>query len=426
MRFLVTEMNSAESRHMPHRDPTRYDLIIAGAGMVGVTFALACALVGLKVVIIDSQVAEAELPDGYDLRVSAITLASRAIFRNLGMWGNLERRRVCPFREMDVWDPRGFGTVHFDAAEIGEAELGYIIENRAIVHAAQTRLTGFPSVRFVCPAELSAVAFDHTGVAATVSTGEVLTASLVVGADGARSRVRELAGIQSRGGSYDQIAIVATVRTSVPHGETARQAFLASGPLAILPLCDPRLSSIVWSCDSGYGNDLMGLEEAAFCSELQKRFDGRLGETRLVGARAAFPLTFAHAERYVDPRLALIGDAAHCVHPLAGQGVNLGLLDAAALADVVATAFRSGLDIGSYAVLRRYERWRRGDNLMMLGVTDTFKRAFGVDYGPLRVARNIGLLAADVLGPLRRLVMRRAVGLEGDLPPLARGRGAQG
>ncbi len=385
------------------------DLVIVGAGMVGATLALACGQAGMRVVIVDSQAPATDFPDEYDLRVSAITLASREIFRNLGIWQDLVQRRVCPVREMYVWDARGSGAIHFDAAELGEAQLGYIIENRAIIHAAHTHIARLPVVSLMCPATLVAIEVREAGVTATLSDGTALTAQLVVGADGAESRVRKLAGIDSRSGSYDQIAIVATVRTSAPHGEVARQVFLASGPLAFLPLCDPNLSSIVWSCDSRYGKSLLDLEDGAFRQELGA-----------VSARAAFPLGFAHAQHYVDARVALVGDAAHRVHPLAGQGVNLGLLDAATLAEVIGNAFRLGRDIGTSGVLRRFERWRKGDNLMMLAVTDIFKRAFGMDYWPIRAARNFGLTAADVLVPVKRLVMRRAVGLEGDLPPLAK------
>ncbi|MDA8364369.1 MAG: UbiH/UbiF/VisC/COQ6 family ubiquinone biosynthesis hydroxylase [Gammaproteobacteria bacterium] len=413
-------MNGAESHRLRNEAGADCDLLIVGAGMVGATLALACGMAGMRVVIVDSQAPAADIQEEYDLRVSAITLASRAIFRNLSMWDDLVRRRVSPMREMYVWDPRGSGTVHFDASDIGEAQLGYIVENRVIAHVAQSHLARFPTVNLVCPAAPVAVEFHDAWVKVILSDGKVFTAKLVVGADGAQSRVRELAGIDSRGGSYDQIGIVATVRTSVPHGEAARQAFLASGPLAFLPLCDPALSSIVWSCDSRRGQQLLELGDDAFCRELQSNLDDRLGEVRMASARAAFPLGFAHAERYVDARLALVGDAAHRVHPLAGQGVNLGLLDAAVLAEVVGTAFRSNRDIGSYAVLRRYERWRKGGNLMMLAATDAFKRVFGLDYPPVLAARNIGLAVADVLGPVKRRIMRYAVGLEGDLPPLAR------
>ncbi len=396
------------------------DLVIAGAGMVGATLALACGQAGMRVVIVDSQVPAADFRDEYDLRVSAITLASRAIFRNLGMWQDLVQRRVCPLREMYVWDARGPGAIHFDAAELGEAQLGYIIENRVVMYAAHTHIARLPAVSIKCPVMLDAIEMREAGVAVTLSDGTVCTAQLVVGADGAESHVRGLAGINSRGGSYDQIAIVATVRTSMPHGEAARQVFLASGPLAFLPLCDPSLCSIVWSCDTRYGKSLLDLEDSAFRQELQASFGDRLGAIEWVSARAAFPLGFAHAERYVDTRVALVGDAAHRIHPLAGQGVNLGLLDAAALAEIVGGAFQLDRDIGASGVLRRYERWRKGGNLMMLAVSDAFKRAFGTDYWPVRAARNFGLTVADSLGPVKRLIMRRAIGLEGDLPPLAR------
>ncbi len=413
-------MNRMGSQRVGREATTDCDLVIVGAGMVGATLALACEQAGLRAVIVDSQVPEADFSDEYDLRVSAITLASRAIFQNLGIWQDIVQRRACPLREMYVWDVQGFGAIHFDAAEIGQAQLGYIIENRTIIHAAHAHIARLPDVRFICPANLKEISVREEGVTVTLADGTTLTALLVVGADGAESRVRQLTGIDSHSGSYDQIAIVATVRTSVPHEEAARQVFLPSGPLALLPVCDPNLCSIVWSCDSLYGQSLLGLEDDAFRQELQERFGNRLGKIEVVSLRASFPLSFAHAEHYAEARVALVGDAAHRVHPLAGQGVNLGLLDAASLAEVVGSAFRMDRDIGAIGVLRRYERWRKGGNLTMLLVTDVFKHAFGVDYWPIRVARNFGLTAADVIMPVKRLVTRRAVGLEGDLPALAK------
>ncbi len=396
------------------------DLLIVGAGMVGAVLALACGQAGLRVIVVDSQISAPPPPGGYDLRVSAFTLASRAIFRNLGIWDDLVARRVCPFREMQVWDSRGSGAIHFDAADLGEAQLGYIIENAAIAHAAHAHISRLPTVRYLCPVDLVRLEVNDAWVTAVLSDGKPVTAGLVVGADGGRSQVRRLAGIDSRSGSYGQVAIVANVHTSVPHGEIARQVFLAGGPLAFLPLCDANLSSIVWSCDSGHATSLLGLEDTAFCRQLEEQFGDSLGRIGPVGARAAFPLGFAHADHYVATRVALVGDAAHRVHPLAGQGVNLGLLDAAALAEVTKNAFRCGRDIGAFGTLRRYERWRKGANFMMLEVTDAFKRVFGTDSPPVRAARNFGLTAADAIVPVKRLIMRRAVGLDGDLPPLAR------
>jgi len=399
---------------------TDYDVVVVGGGMVGAVFALACGEAGLRVAIIESQLPVVEPGDQYDLRVSAITLASRAIFDNLGVWQDIARRRVSALQEMYVWDAGSSGTVHFDAAELGEAELGYIVENRVIVEATRMRIAQQANITLLCPADLAGIEVGETGALATLTNGSVLKALLVVGADGTESCVRKCAGIKTHGWSYDQIAIVATVRTDGNHNHAARQIFLPTGPLAFLPLCDPNLSSIVWSCDTQRARALLDLDHDAFRQALQMNFGDTLGEIVSVSVRASFQLGLGHAERYVDARLALIGDAAHRVHPLAGQGVNLGLLDAATLAEVVSGARSAGRDIGALRVLRRYERWRRGSNLTMLAVTDAFKRGFGTSHWAIRRLRNIGLAAADSLGPVKRLIMQRAVGLVGDLPRLAR------
>ena len=399
---------------------TDYDVVVAGVGMVGAVFALACAREGLRVAVIERQELMPQPDEKFDLRVSAITLASRAIFENLGLWQEMPQSRIGPLREMYVWDSLGSGAVHFDAADLGEADLGYIIENRLIVEAARAQLALQAGITLICPA--TPVGFSATVDAAEVwlADGTVLRTLLVVGADGADSHVRELAGITIRGWSYGQVAIVATVKTDRPHNHVARQIFLPTGPLAFLPLADPEYFSIVWSCDTQRANCLLGLDDSRFLQALKEAIGTAPGEILSIGRHAGFPLSLGHATRYVDERVALVGDAAHRVHPLAGQGVNLGLLDAATLAEVIVGARRSGRDIGALRVLRGYERWRRGGNLAMLAVTDAFKRGFGSDDRVIRQLRNIGLTLADRLTPVKRQIMQRAMGLAGDLPQLAK------
>jgi 2-octaprenylphenol hydroxylase len=249
--------------------------------------------------------------------------------------------------------------------------------------------------------------------------GREFPTRLLVGADGAQSKVRQLAGIDTRGWNYEQKAVVGNVRTAEPHQATAWQRFLPTGPLAFLPLQDGRCS-IVWSTTPEQVDALLALDDAAFAEALAEAFDRRLGEIIEVGPRGAFPLRLQHTRDYVKPGLALIGDAAHVVHPLAGQGVNLGLLDAATLAEVILDAITAGQEIGAFRVLRRYERWRKGDNLLMLGVMDGFKRLFSNPLPPVQLLRNLGLNLTDAAGPLKNLIARRAMGLEGDLPRLAR------
>ena len=396
-----------------------YDIVIVGGGMVGNTLACALGDSSVRVALIESQAAPVEALGDYDVRVSAITLASRALFENTAVWEAMRTRRVSPLREMHVWDSQGSGTIHFDAAELGEAELGYIIENRVIVAATLERLRQFGNVDLRCPSVVSALHPESAHVSVELESGESLTAGLVVGADGAHSSIREWAGIHIRGWSYQQTAIVATVKTERPHLACAYQIFLPTGPLAFLPLNDG-LSSIVWSCDQGRAEQLLQLEDQVFMRELSAAFGDRLGAMESVSRRVGYPLSLAHADHYIGERIALVGDAAHRVHPLAGQGVNLGLLDAASLAQVLLEARADKKDIGARAVLRRYERWRKGDNLAMLAVTDAFKRGFGSQRWPLVPLRNAGMGLADRLGPVKQLIMRHAVGLDGDLPELAR------
>lgn len=403
---------------------TDYDLLIAGGGMVG--SALACALgdADLKIAVLEGAPLERIRPGAtLDSRVSAISHASQRIFSAVGAWDGMTAWRVSPFRDMRVWDATGFGRIHFDSTAIGEALLGWILENRVIQFALLERAQQLPTVELLCPAMLETVQrLDEGRWRVRLNDGRELTTRLLVGADGAESKVRQLAGIKTSGWGYGQKAVVANVRTAEPHQETAWQRFLPTGPLAFLPLADGRCS-IVWATLPEQADALLALNESAFVRVLAEAFDRRLGAIVEVGPRAAFPLRLQHTHAYVQTGLALIGDAAHVIHPLAGQGVNLGLLDAATLAEVILDAVAAGHDFGSLKTLRRYERWRKGDNLLMMGVMDGFKRLFGTSLPPARLLRNIGLNLTDAAGPLKNLIARRAMGLEGDLPRLARAAG---
>jgi 2-octaprenylphenol hydroxylase len=400
-----------------------YDVVIVGGGMVGA--ALACAFGGsaLKVAVIERQTFSEIASGEYDLRVSALTLATRAMLEALGAWHGIERRRYAAVTAMQVWDAGGRGEVRFDAAEIGEPYLAFIVENNVIVAALHERVQAHTNVHWVSGAIADVKLGDDAQLA--LADGRELRARLVVAADGAASAVRERLNIPVRALDLRQQGIVATVRTARAHDDTAWQRFLPTGPLAFLPLPDPHTSSIVWSADQVRAEQLAALDDGAFVAALTDAFGDRLGAIESVGARAVFPLALAHAERYVTERVALIGDAAHTVHPLAGQGVNLGFLDAAALAEVVLAAVQERRDIGSRHVLRRYERWRKGDNLAMIAVTGGFKLLFGNAWPLLTGLRNAGLSATDRIAPLKGAIMRRACGLTGDLPELARrGRGS--
>ena len=398
-----------------------YDLVIAGGGMVGSTLACALRDADLKIALLESAPLERIRPgEETDLRVSAVNRASQRIFAAVGAWSGMTAWRVSPFRDMRVWDAGGFGQIHFDSATLGEPLLGWIIENRVIQYALLERVRQLPAVDLLCPAALeTAWPKDAGGWRVRLTDRREFTTRLLVGADGAQSKVRELAEIDTRGWSYHQKALVANVRTAEPHQETAWQRFLPTGPLAFLPLHDGRCS-IVWSTTPEQADQLLALDEYDFAHMLTEAFERRLGEIVQVGPRGAFPLRLQHARAYVKPGLALIGDAAHVVHPLAGQGVNLGLLDAATLAEVLLDGLAAGHEVGTLRVLRRYERWRKSDNLPMLGIMDGFKRLFGNSLPPVRLLRNLGLNLTDAAGPLKNAMARRAMGLEGDLPKLAR------
>ncbi|MDH5512873.1 MAG: UbiH/UbiF/VisC/COQ6 family ubiquinone biosynthesis hydroxylase, partial [Gammaproteobacteria bacterium] len=367
---------------------SNYDIVIVGGGMVGA--ALACTLgnSALKVALLD-RAPVAHPPDqGYDLRVSALTLAARALFENLGAWDGMARRRVAPVREMQVWSGAGNGSIHFNAAEIGEPALAYIVENSVIQLALIERLHQFTNVHHLCPVEVTDITLADNGAVVTLKDGRSLSAKLLVGADGANSEVRRAAGIETQSLDLHQKGIVATVTTEQPHAATARQVFLTTGPLAFLPLDEPHTCSIVWSADSARADQLLALDDAAFILELQKSFGDSLGLIQKISPRAAFPLALSHARAYTAAHLALVGDAAHTVHPLAGQGVNLGFLDAATLAEVLLDATAKQKDIGAHEVLRRYERWRKGDNLAMVSITGGFKYLFGNDLPVVSQLRN--------------------------------------
>ncbi len=395
-----------------------YDVAIIGGGMVGAT--LACALGGskLRVAVVEPVAAPRQFPaDDFDIRVSAITRATQHVFAAVGAWDGMVTRRVQPYEAMHVWDALGGGAIHFDCTELGEPDLGHIIENRVILAALLDRLGAFDNIDFLCPASATGLTLGEDAAQLFLADGRTIEARLLVGTDGITSWVREQAGIDSTGWAYDQSAVVATVKTSQHHQNAAWQRFLPSGPLAFLPL-PGGYSSIVWSTSHEQAEALRTLPASQFLDQLQQALGDTLGRMESVGPRGVFPLRLQHADQYVRPRLALAGNAAHALHPLAGQGLNIGILDVAALAEVLHSSGRK--DIGSLGLLRRYERWRKGDNIAMVGAMDMFKRLFSNDKVPLVQLRNAGLSLADRLHPVKNFFMRRGMGLAGDLPPLAR------
>ena len=403
-----------------------YDIIIVGAGMVGATLACALGQQGFRIALVEAVKPDFNWPENsVDQRVSAITCASQKIFESIGVWETMTQQRVSPYQEMRVWDATGSGSIHFDSAELGVPLLGHIVENRVTVFALHQQLATLKEVTLLTPAMITELDIDDDKAQVTFDDGEKLTASLVVAADGSRSKLRELAGIETSGWSYNQNGVVAHITTSKSHQNTAWQRFMPDGPLAFLPLADGS-SSIVWSTTPEHADALLALDEKDFLDELQQSFGDSLGRMLSCGPRAAFPLRMQHAKAYTLPRLALLGDAAHTVHPLAGQGVNLGLADAASLAEVLVKARQQHKDIGEHKILRRYERWRKGENLAMIATMDGFKRLFGSTKPAIKWVRNLGLGLTDSTTPIKNLIMRQAMGLEGDLSRLAKGQSITG
>ncbi len=392
---------------------------IAGGGMVGCALAAGLALQGFRVALVEQREPAHDWPaDEVDLRVSALTRASQRLLQNLGAWPRMQSLRVSPYRGMEVWDAGGHGRIRFDAAEIGEPDLGHIVENRVTQLALWERLIGLDEVTLICPDSVTAMRLDGERPVLELDSGGFVSADLLVAAEGANSPLREMAGIGSSGWAYDQHAIVATIRPERHHGEVARQRFMPTGPLALLPIDDGRCS-IVWSTSPDQARRLMDLDDAAFCDALTAASEQVLGRIERVGPRGVFPLRLRNADHYVQHGLALVGDAAHGIHPLAGQGVNLGFLDAATLVDVLVQARDAGRPLGSLKTLRRYERARRSADMEMLALMDLFKRLFSNDIPSLRLLRNLGLSLANASGPLKQMVVRRAMGLSGELPSLA-------
>ncbi len=395
-----------------------FDVVINGGGMVGLALALALRSTGLRIAVVEARTSRPWDATGMDNRVSSLTLASQRILERLGVWPRLAESRISPFEAIHAWDVGG-GQVRFHAADLGEPWLGHIVEN-GLLQQALHREAAAGDIALLCPATIDAATRDADGqVQLRLEDGRRMSCRLLVGADGARSAVRDWAGIAVRRHGYGQQGLVATVRFEQTHGLVARQRFLAGGPLALLPLADGRCS-IVWSQPEHEAEARLALDDATFHQELEAASEGVLGPVVESESRAAFPLQALHASQYVRPGFALVGDAAHVVHPLAGQGVNLGLLDAAALAQLIGDATAAGRDPLGPGTLRRYERWRRGDNALMLATMDGFHWLFS-NRDPLRrLARNAGFDLTDRLPPVKRRLMAHAVGLRGDLPALAR------
>ena len=401
--------------------PERYDLLIVGGGIVGATLAGLLDGLDLRIALVEQR-----LPDEggmafaaeslrFDPRVSALNEASRQVLGEIGVWEEIEAIRCCEYREMRVWDAEGTGAIHFSATALGAENLGTIVENSIVLARLHARLRQQENLELVAPFSGAALEAGAGRAILTDETGRKLGARLLVGADGGNSAIRRLAGISGSEREYGQAALVTTVRTSRSHGHTAWQRFLDTGPLAFLPLAaaddsEFRHSSIVWSTTPGDAEELCALAEEPFRERLAAAIEYRLGEVEYCDRRFRFPLLARHAENYVKNNIVLAGDAAHTIHPLAGQGVNLGIQDAAALAKELRAGRAAGRKLDDPIPLSRYQRRRRGDNLAALWTVEGLHRLFGASDPPLRWLRNAGLRLVNRATPLKNHLARRAIG----------------
>ncbi|MCG9722657.1 FAD-dependent oxidoreductase [Shewanella sp. Isolate7] len=396
-----------------------YDVAIIGGGMVGLATAIGLGQEGLRVVVIDAGETQAVSGEAR-LRVSAINKASQRLLTHLGVWAYIDESRVGPYQKMAVWDKDSLGKIGFDAHSISEQTLGSIIENDNISHALATRASELGEVTHLENHRLEKIAFGEREAWLTLDNGDNLSAALVIGADGANSWVREQCKIPMTFWDYGHHAIVASIRTELPHNATARQVFLSDGPLAFLPLFEKDLCSIVWSVPPAKAQTLLEGDKIQFERSLTAAFDGKLGMCTLESEPQAFPLRMRYARHFARHRLVLAGDAAHTIHPLAGQGVNLGFLDAAAIIETLSELKAKGKDIGDYANLRPLERWRKADALEMIAAMEGFKRLFEGSNPVKKAFRDLGLNLVDNLSPVKTLFMQQAMGNKTRLPELCK------
>lgn len=396
------------------------DIAIIGGGMVGLALAAAFKESELRVAVIEGRVPETQLGELPDVRVSALSRSSEIMLRKLGAWQGIIERRAAAYQSMEVWEQDSFAHINFDAASMAQDNLGHIVENRVIQLALLEQVEKMDNVTLLMPAQCHSMAVGESEVWLSLDNGQALTAKLVVGADGANSWVRQQQDIPLTHWDYGHTAIVANVRTMEAHDSVARQIFTPDGPLAFLPMSQGDMSSIVWSCEPDRAQALMALSDEQFNKALTSEFDVRLGLCEVVGERFAVPLKMRYARDFVRERVALVGDAAHTIHPLAGQGVNLGLLDAASLAQEVLALWRSGQDIGAQRNLRCYERWRKAEAAKMIAAMQGFRDLFAGQNPLKKLLRGVGMTVAGNLPGAKGEIMQYALGLKGELPDLAR------
>jgi 2-octaprenyl-6-methoxyphenol hydroxylase len=446
-----TPKTGIPGKHLPDAAPARLtcDIAVIGGGLAGMTLAIACGMNGIRTILVEAEAVPDLTDQRYDGRSSAIAYGSQQVLAAIGAWSYLQNQAQ-PILDIRVTDSGGFQRdarraggisphfVHYNHRDLPAAEsiggseqppFGYIVENRASRIGLIRQLQQTRGVTHLAPVTASSVDLRADGATVMLADGREIETRLVVAADGRRSALRDFAGIGSNEFDYHQTAIVCTVSHERDHRGVAHEHFLPAGPFAMLPMTDApddtgqmrHRSSIVWTEDPRLVKMLLGLNDENFGAEIERRFGLSLGRVRPMGPRFAYPLKLLVAERYLGNRLVLVGDAAHGIHPIAGQGFNLGVRDVAALAEVLVDAQRLGQDLGSPVVLERYARWRRFDNLLLAGVTDGLTRLFSNDLAPVRLLRGIGFALFNKLPPVKRIAMRHAMGLVGDLPKLVRG-----
>jgi 2-octaprenylphenol hydroxylase len=396
-----------------------YDLTIVGGGIVGLTLAASLADSALSIALIETK-NRPILPANPANRVSAISFASKKIFENLSVWQQLDSGRITAYDSMLVWDKDSFGKIEFSAQQVGYSELGYIIENDHLSLALLDTVQKQKNVSFYSPDSLNDIVFGEGEAWLTLHSGKTLTSKLVVGADGANSWLREKSTIPLTFWDYQHHALVATIKTELPHEHCARQIFTPDGPLAFLPLFEQNLCSIVWSVSPEKAEQLKNLTAVEFNKQLSRNFDNRLGLCELQSERFSFPLRMRYARDFAKHRIALIGDAAHTIHPLAGQGVNLGLLDAVSLGQTIAQNIAAEKDIGLYQNLRYFERWRKTEAAQMIASMELLKQLFAGDNPLQKALRDVALVFTDQVSPLKKSFIKQAMGLNGELPILAK------
>ncbi len=408
-----------------------YDILIVGGGMVGASLAVALSQAQdtrLRIAVVESTPFDSAQQPSFDARTVALSDSSKVIFQTLGLWDEMRALGVTPIERIHVSDRGHIGSTHLDCREQGVAALGYVVETRVIGEVLTAHINKCENIDLICPARVENVELAADTATVTIKSHEQmerLQAKLVIGADGGESRLRELAGIKTLNLNYGQSALIANVACDRPHRHIAYERFTDSGPMALLPSSDnegrDNLYALVWTAKPEQAKGIAALDDTEFLQRLQDRFGRRAGRFIRVGSRHLYPLKFLQAREPVRARLAIIGNAAHSLHPVSGQGFNLGLRDVAVLAQQIVDAERRGEDPGRLENLQAYARWRRRDQWQTALSTDSLVRIFSNDFPPLALARNLGLLALDVLPPLKKRLARHAMGYIGRQPRLSRG-----